>query len=119
MTNWTLPVIMGLIGIFIAGEARTARQVNSTMTANALSLGVAYFLAAYLVEDFAAASAFGIAMLYLLPASAAALLALLLARDVSPALPKPMARLVERTVDATSGFAEHVASHGLRRGARQ
>jgi lipopolysaccharide export system permease protein len=118
MTNWTLPVIMGLIGVLVAGEARTSREVNGTMTATALTLGVTYFLASYLLEDIAAQSAFGIALLYILPLTVGGLLLILLAKDIRPALPRPVARLVEQLSDRFVAISRRATAASVKSGAQ-
>jgi len=118
MTNWTLPVIMGLIGVLVAGEARTSREVNGTMTATALTLGVTYFLASYLLEDIAAHSAFGIALLYILPLTVGGLLLVLLAKDIRPALPRPVARLVEQLSDRVVAISRRATAASVKSGAQ-
>ena len=105
MTSWTMPVIFGLIGLLVAGEARTARNVNMTMTATAMSLGTAYFLLVYVVQDWAVTSLVGHAALYLVPLVTSGAIFWMLAHDRTLTLPRWLASAATRLRAIFSGFS--------------
>lgn len=96
MTSWTLPVIFGLIAVWIAGDARTARQVSMMTTATAMSLGTAYFLVVYVTQDMAVTSVAGIVALYAVPAIAGMVLAGLIVSNRSFTMPSWLTTLGDR-----------------------
>lgn len=108
MTSWTLPVIFGLIAVFFAGDARTARQINFSTTGVTLATGTAYFLLVYTTQDLAASGLVWRASLYVVPAATIVLIMLLIARDFRFRQPAWVEHAANRLAHARSSLQMHL-----------